>query len=151
MSIGNKVQIEVIKNGKYMAGKVNNTILFSNGQFICYVSEESCLIDISKIKELPMDGREKFSEDKIRETMIPIELTNEALIFSDRTIQLFENMDNRIWIDSKYVKMFKDYDYYSAYIEDGTKVIVFTKCEKIVGLVLPAEITEKGSGNESKI
>lgn len=139
MSIIKKIQMDAIKTKGYMVGRIDDTIMLSNGYIICYIDQEECMIDTAKMREFSMEDMEKFSEEKIRKTMDRIELTNEALIFPEQMLRLFENRNDRIWIDSKYVKMFKDYDYYSAYIEDGTKVILFTDCEKIVGLVLPVK------------
>lgn len=144
MLIENKVQIEAIKTREYMAGKIDNTVMFTEGHFIVYVAEKDCLIDISKIKEFPKDGMEKHSADKIEGLLKPIKLTNKALIFTGRIARLFENKEtgDRIWLDDKYIKMFNGCDFHSADTEEQGNVIVFTRYGKIVGLVLPLRVSE---------
>lgn len=145
MLIENKVQIEAIKTREYMAGKVENTVMFTDGHFIVYITEKDCLIDISKIKEFPKDGLEKYSADKIESLLKPIKLTNKALIFTGRMARLFENKEagDRIWIDDKYIKMFQGCDFRFADTGEETKPIVFIRYGKIVGLVLPMRVSEE--------
>lgn len=144
MLIENKVQIEAIKTREYMAGKIENTVMFTEGHFIVYIAEKDCLIDISKIKEFPKDGLEKYSTDKIESLLKPIKLTNKALIFTGRTARLFENKEtgDRIWLDDKYIKMFNGCDFHSAGTEEQDSTIVFTRYGKVIGLVLPMRVSE---------
>ena len=139
MLIENKVQIKAIKTGKYVAGKINGTVMFTEGHFIVYIEEKDCLIDISKIKEFPKDKMEKYSADKIEKLLKPVKLTDEALILTGKTARLFENKEtgDKIWLNNKYVKMFGGCKCHSAEIEDGIKDVVFTRYGKVVGLVLP--------------
>lgn len=138
-----KVQIEAIKTKEYMAGKINDTIMFTNREIIIYIPEKDCLIDISKIKEIPKARLEELSTDKIENLLKPIELTKKAIFFGGITARLFEDKEtgDRIWINDKYLKMFKGYNSYSANIGGGMKPIVFTRNDKIVGLVLPVRIS----------
>ena len=144
MLIENKVQIKAIKTRKYMAGKVNGTVMFTEGHFIVYIAEKDCLIDISKIKEFPKDKMEKYSADKIEKLLKPVKLTNEALISVGRAARLFENKEtgDRIWLDNRYVKMFDGCNPYSAETEDGIKAVAFIRYGKITGLVIPLRIQE---------
>lgn len=144
MLIENEVQIEAIKTREYMAGKIDNTVMFTEGHFIVYMAEKDCLIDISKIKEFPKDGMEEYSADKIESLLKPIKLTNKALIFTGRTARLFENKEtgDRIWLDDKYIKMFNGCDFYSVGTMGQDNPIAFTRCGKIIGLVLPMRVSE---------
>lgn len=144
MLIENKVQIEAIKTREYMAGKIDNTVMFTEGHFIVYIKEKDCLVDISKIKEFPKDGMEKYSADKIESLLKPIKLTNKALIFTGRTARLFENKETggRIWLDDKYIKMFNGCDFHSAGTREQDSPIVFTRYGKVIGLVLPMRVSE---------
>lgn len=145
MLIENKVQIEAIKTREYMAGKIENMVMFTEGYFIVYMAEKDCLIDISKIKEIPKGGLEKHSPGKIESLLKPIKLTNKALIFTERMIRLFESKEtgDRIWIDDKYIKMFQGCDFRFADIGEEIKPIVFIRYGKIVGLVLPMRVSEE--------
>lgn len=145
MLIENKVQIEAIKTREYMGGKIENTVMFTEGHFIVYMTEKDCLIDISKIKEFPKDGLEKHSTDKIESLLKPIKLTNKALIFIGRTARLFENKEtgDKIWLDDKYIKMFQGCDFRFVDMGEETKPIVFIRYGKIVGLVLPMRVSEE--------
>ncbi len=145
MLVENRVQIEAIKTRDYMAGKVGNTIMFTEGHFIVYMEEKDCVIDISKMKEFPKDGLEKHSPEKIEGLLTKMELTNKALIFTGRTARLFENKEikGRIWIDDKYLKMFQNCEYFSANTNEKYKPLVFKRYGKIVGLVLPMTISEE--------
>lgn len=145
MLIENKVQIEAIKTREYMGGKIENTVMFTEGHFIVHMAEKDCLIDISKIKEFPKDGLEKHSTDKIESLLKPIKLTNKALIFTGRTARLFENKEtgDKIWLDDKYIKMFQGCDFRFVDMGEETKPIVFIRYGKIVGLVLPMIVSEE--------
>lgn len=144
MLIENKVQIEAIKTREYMAGKIDNTVMFTEGHFIVYMAEKDCFIDISKIKEFPKDGMEEYSADKIESLLKPIKLTNKALIFTGRTARLFESKETggRIWLDDKYIKMFSGCDFHSADTGERNNAIVFTRYGKVIGLVLPMRVSE---------
>lgn len=104
MLIEKKVQIKAIKTREYMAGKIDNTIMFSEGHFIVYMSEKDCFIDISKIKEFPKEILEAHRADKIEPLLKPIELTIKTLTFTRRTARLLKNSEtgDRIWINDKY-------------------------------------------------
>lgn len=144
MLIENKVQIKAIKTREYMAGKIDNTVMFTDGRFIVYIEEKDCLIDISKIKEFPKDSMEKYSADKIESLLKPIKLTNKALIFTGRTARLFENKETgvRIWLDDKYIKMFNGCDFHSTGTMEQDSPIVFTRYGKVIGLALPMRVSK---------
>lgn len=144
MLIENKVQIKAIKTRKYMAGRVNDTVMFTEGHFIVYIAEKDCLIDVSKIKEFPKDKMEKYSAYKIEKLLKPVRLTDEAKMFTEKTARLFENEEtgDRIWLDNKYIKMFDGCKCHSAETEGGIKAVVFTRYGKITGLVLPLKTPE---------
>ena len=144
MSIETKVQIEAIKTKSYMAGKADGTVMFAEGHYIVYVQEKDCLIDVSKINELPKKCMEEYRAEKVEKLLKPIGLTRKMLIHAGRTVRLFENREtgDRIWFDQKYVKEFKDCRPYLADMGEGYKAIVFKAGGKIIGLVLPVMVSE---------
>lgn len=153
MLIENKVQIKAIKTGRYMAGKADGTIMLSDGRFIVYIPEKDCVIDMTKIKELPKDILEVYRADKIELLLRPIELTNKALIFTGRTARLLENREtgDRIWLDDKHIKMFQGCSFHSADTEKQCKVAAFTKYGKLVGIVMPMNIKIEIQTNADRI
>lgn len=144
MLIETKVQIEAIKTKSYMAGKVDGVVMFTEGHYIVYVPEKDCLIDVSKIEEIPKKGMEEYSAEKVEKLLKPIERTRKMLVHAGRTVRLFENKEtgDRIWVDKKYAKKFEGCKPYLADMGEGYKAIVFTRYGKIVGLVLPVEVSE---------
>lgn len=144
MLIETKVQIEAIKTKSYMAGKMDGIIMFTQGHYIVYVQEKDLLIDVSKIEEIPKKGMEEYSAEKVEKFLKPIEKTRKMLLCTGSTLRLFENKKtgDRIWINQKYVKNFDNCRPYSADMGEGVKVIVFKREEKIIGLVLPAKVSE---------
>lgn len=145
MLIERKVQIEAIKTKSYMAGKADGVVMFTQGNYIVYVPEKDCLINISKIGGLRKEIVEKYNANELEKLLKPIGLTKKMLLYTGTTLRLFENKETgeRIWLDQKYVKKFKDCKPYSAYIEECDKAIVFTRYGKIVGLVLPVAVPEE--------
>ena len=144
MLIERKVQIEAIKTKSYMAGKADGVVMFTQGDYIVYVPEKDCLINISKIGGLRKEFVEKYNANELEKLLKPIGLTKKMLLYTGTTLRLFENKETgeRIWLDQKYAKKFKDCKPYSAYIEECGKAIVFTRYGKIVGLVLPVKLSE---------
>ena len=144
MLVKDKVQIKAIKKGNYMAGKAGNTIMLSEGHYIVYMPEKECMVDISKMKQLPEDALLKYRPDKIEELIKPITLTRKAVVFNGWMARLFENekTGTRVWINDKYIKMFQGHS--NNYVEIGGETdMVFTSCGRIAGLVLPVIVNEE--------
>ncbi len=144
MLIERKVQIEAIKTKSYMAGKADGVVMFTQGHYIVYVPEKYCLIDISKIRGLRKEFVEKYNANEVEKLLKPIGKTRKMLLYAGRIVRLFENKETgeRIWIDKKYAKKFEDCRPYLADIAEWGRFIVFKRGEKIVGLVLPVEVSE---------
>lgn len=144
MRIEDKAQVKAIKKGNCIAGKVGNTIMLSEGHYIAYIPEKQCMLDISRMKQFPEDALIKYSPEEVEKQMKPIELTKKALILTGKMVQLFENEETgtRVWIDSRYLKMFRGHSYYSVEIGEDTS-IAFCSYGRIVGLVLQFIVNEE--------
>lgn len=145
MLIERKVQIEAIKTKSYMAGKADGVVMFTYGNYIVYVPEKDCLIDISKIGGLRKEFVEKYNANEVEKLLKPIGLTKKMLLYIGATLRLFENKKTgeRIWLNKKYVKKFEGCRPYSVDMGERGKAIVFKRGGKIVGLVLPVAIPEE--------
>lgn len=117
----------------------------SSGKIMRYNDPETqCMLDGSRMKQFPEDAMIKYRPDKIEELIQPVNPTNKAVILYKGVARLFENKETgtRIWIDTKYIKMFKGCAY--NYVETGGETdIVFTNYGKIAGLVLPVRMPEE--------
>ena len=144
MRIEDKAQVKAIKKGNCIAGKVRDTIMLSEGHYIVYMPETKCMIDTYRMKQFAKDVLIKYSPDEVEKRMKPIELTKKALILTGKEVRLFENEETgtRVWIDRRYVKMFRGYSCHYAEIGEDT-VIVFCSYGRIVGLVLPVIVNEE--------
>lgn len=141
MLVENKIQIEAIKTRNYLVGKHEKTVMITDGHMMVYMSEEDCLIDISKLKQFGEKGIEKYSREKLKEKLVKINLSKKGFFFDRRAVRLYENdSGDRIWLDTKYIKMFDGCDTYSVDTGDVCKLIVFTRYGEIVGLVLPVRV-----------
>lgn len=115
--------------------------MITDGHMMVYMSEEDCLIDISKLKQFGEKGIEKYSREKLKEKLVKINLSKKGFFFDRRAVRLYENdSGDRIWLDTKYIKMFDGCDTYSVDTGDVCKLIVFTRYGEIVGLVLPVRV-----------
>ena len=125
MLIERKVQIEAIKTKSYMADRMGDTIMFTEGHYIVYVPEKYCLIDISKIDRFRSGCAGEFSAEKVEKLLKPIGATRKMLLYAGRTVRLFENRTTgeRIWLDKKYVKKFEGCRPYSVDMGERGKAI----------------------------
>lgn len=144
-----KMQIKAIKTGNYRAGMIGEIVMITDGSCIVYMPERDCMIDISKVKEIPKRTLRKYSAERIKELLKPVRLTNKARVTpSGGTLWLFEDKETkeRIWINDKYLKMFQSCECYSLDTEEGCSAIVHTRYGKIIGLTLPVRVSEGTEG-----
>lgn len=91
MLIEKKVQINAIKTDDYRAGKIGNTVVITQGSFAVYVPEEECRLDISKLKEIPINMLEEYSSENLWSLLRPVELTNKVVVLKKSTARLLVN------------------------------------------------------------
>lgn len=132
-----KIQIDAIKSRDFLGGIYQGTAMITEGHFIVYIKSKELMIDVSKLRKFQQAGMERYSAETIREKMKPAILTEKAIINGTTIQRCFDcGEDGESYINNKYYKMFGECKpFYFA--DDNTNIIVFTRYEDVIGIVLP--------------
>lgn len=145
MLVENKIQIEAIKTRNYLAEENDNTVMITDGYMIVYIPKDDCLIDISKLRQVGEKFLRNYDREKLKKKLVKARLSKRALFLDKRTVRLYESdLGVKIWLDTKYIKLFDGCDTYSVDTGGDYKMIAFVRYEEIIGLVLPVRV-----GNDS--
>lgn len=142
MLIEKKVQINAIKTDDYRAGKIGNTVVITQGSFAVYVPEEECRLDISKLKEIPINMLEEYSSENLWSLLRPVELTNKVVVLRKSTARLLVNKktNKKIWVNKKYLKMFKGCGFHLVDMGKKWDILACTRGGRIIGIIFPMDI-----------
>lgn len=132
-----KIQIDAIKSRDFLGGLYQDTAMITEGHFIVYIKSKELMIDVSKLREFQQSGMERYSAETIREKMKPAILTEKAIINGTTIQRCFDcGEDGESYINNKYYKMFVECKPF-YFVDDNTNIIVFTRYEDVIGIVLP--------------
>lgn len=149
MTAEKKIQVKAIKaaetgNMNIMAGRTGGTVLITQGHYIVYMLEKDCMLDLSKIKQFPEEGLERYSPENLEKQLKEAESTNRLMYRNGKRLRLFVSGDSeRIWVNEKYAGMFRGSIFHSVRMREGYSALACTRYGNIRGLILPVKVLEE--------
>ena len=149
MTAEKKIQVKAIKaaetgNMNIMAGRTGGTVLITQGYYIVYMPEKDCMLDLSKIKQVPEEALESYSPENLEKQLKPAKQTNRLMYRNGKRLRLFVSGDSeRIWVNEKYAGMFRDGVFHSVDIGKEYSALACTLYGNIRGLILPVKVLKE--------
>lgn len=118
--------------------------MITQGYYIVYMPEQDCMLDLSKLKQLPEEGLERYSPENLEKRLKPVKATNRLMYQYGERLRLFVSGDSeRIWVNEKYEDMFRGSIFHSVKMREGYSALACTRYGNIRGLILPVKVLEE--------